>query len=165
MRQPGEKTSLALASNPCTRSDVCHNILMTETIDDYPIRTHDKLRFADTDRQGHINNAVYSTFYETGRTETFEQIRNATRNDGCEFVIAQVTIQYRQEVHWPGTVEVGTRIKRVGNSSLVLEQALFNNGNLCSTGESVCVQINTASRKSQPFNEESRSYFENLIEG
>ena len=131
---------------------------------DYPIRTYDKLRFADTDKQGHINNAVYSTFFETGRTETFQQAHEATADRDCEFVVAKVTIQYLKEMHWPGNVEVGTRIQQVGNSSLVLEQAIFQNGNLCSTNESVCVQINTASRKSQAFDEPMRSYFESLTE-
>lgn len=137
---------------------------MTESLDDFPIHTYDKLRFADTDKQGHINNAVYSTFYETGRSETFEQARKGGDTTGCEFVIAQVTIQYLEEMHWPGTVEVGSRIKRIGNSSLVLEQAVFQNGKLCSKGESVCVQINTASRKSQPFDDTTRAYFESLIQ-
>ena len=33
----------------------------------HPLRTFDKLRYADTDRQGHINNAVFATFLDTGR--------------------------------------------------------------------------------------------------
>ena len=135
---------------------------MSERIMDYPIRTYDKLRFSDTDKQGHINNAIYSTFYETGRTEIFEQAHKATSKEDCEFVIAQVTIQYLKEIHWPGTVEVGTRIQRVGNSSLVLEQAVFHDGNLCSISESTCVQINTETRKSQPFDDATRNYFESL---
>jgi acyl-CoA thioester hydrolase len=34
---------------------------------DFPFLTFDKIRYADTDRQGHVNNAVYATFLETGR--------------------------------------------------------------------------------------------------
>ena len=33
------------------------------------LRTHEKLRYADTDRQGHVNNAVFATMLETGRVE------------------------------------------------------------------------------------------------
>ena len=135
---------------------------MNETIQDYAIQTYDKLRFADTDKQGHINNAVYATFLETGRTAAFKQAHEAADNHDCEFVIAKVTIEYRQEVHWPGTVEVGTSIQKVGNSSVVLEQALFHNGELSAICESVCVQINTATRKSQPFDDSMRSHFESM---
>lgn len=151
-----------LLSNPRSKSAVCNNNFMNETIQDYAIHTYDKLRFSDTDKQGHINNAVYSTFYETGRSETFNQAHKVANDPDCEFVIAQVTIRYLKEVHWPGVVEVGTRLQRIGNSSLVLEQALFHDGELCSSSESVCVQINTASRKSQPFNDTMRSHFESL---
>jgi acyl-CoA thioester hydrolase len=28
---------------------------------DYPLRTYEKLRYADTDRQGHVNNAIFAT--------------------------------------------------------------------------------------------------------
>ncbi len=38
-------------------------------IGDFPVVTTDKLRYCDTDRQGHVNNAVFLTFLETGRVE------------------------------------------------------------------------------------------------
>lgn len=37
------------------------------TLAAYPLHSRDKLRYGDTDRQGHINNAVFATFFETGR--------------------------------------------------------------------------------------------------
>ena len=36
-------------------------------LEDFPSRTYDKVRYADTDRQGHVNNAAFATFCETGR--------------------------------------------------------------------------------------------------
>lgn len=36
---------------------------------DFSLLTTDKIRYSDTDRQGHVNNAVFSTFLETGRAE------------------------------------------------------------------------------------------------
>src|ERR1700722_2154599 len=41
----------------------------TPTLSDFALHTYDKLRYADTDRQGHVNNAVFSTALETGRAE------------------------------------------------------------------------------------------------
>jgi hypothetical protein len=38
---------------------------------DYAFQAYDKLRYGDTDRQGHINNAVFTTLLETGRVEFF----------------------------------------------------------------------------------------------
>ena len=36
---------------------------------DFPIHSTDKIRFRDTDQLGHVNNAVFSTYFETGRAE------------------------------------------------------------------------------------------------
>ena len=41
----------------------------TPSLSDYPLQSTDKLRYGDTDRQGHINNAVFATYLETGRVE------------------------------------------------------------------------------------------------
>lgn len=136
---------------------------MSDTIDDFPIRTHDKLRYSDTDKQGHVNNAVYATFFETGRVEFIRRAEDASADDNGEFVIAQLTVRFLQETHWPGTVEVGSRVQKIGTSSLVVEQALFNEGRLCATAESVIVQINTATRKSQPFDTGMREFYETLL--
>jgi acyl-CoA thioester hydrolase len=31
-------------------------------LEDFPFQTFDKVRYADTDRQGHVNNAAFATF-------------------------------------------------------------------------------------------------------
>jgi acyl-CoA thioester hydrolase len=41
----------------------------TPTLAQFPLHAYDKLRYADTDRQGHVNNAVFATALETGRVE------------------------------------------------------------------------------------------------
>ena len=38
-------------------------------LSDFPFHTREKLRYGDTDRQGHVNNAVFATFFETGRVD------------------------------------------------------------------------------------------------
>ena len=43
----------------------------TRPLDAYPSRTSADIRYADMDRQGHVNNAVYSTFLESGRVNLF----------------------------------------------------------------------------------------------
>lgn len=32
----------------------------TMTLADFPLQTFDKVRYADTDRQGHVNNAAFA---------------------------------------------------------------------------------------------------------
>lgn len=129
---------------------------------DFPLTTTDKLRYSDTDRQGHINNAVFATFFETGRVEIISQIDRHSEVSDREFVLARITIDYLQEVHWPGTVTIGSRISRVGTSSLTVEQVIFVDETVCARAESVMVQIRTSTRRSEPFDDATREFFDTL---
>jgi len=122
-------------------------------LDDYPLRSHDKLRYGDTDRQGHINNAVFSTFLETGRVEMIYDGKRSLADEGCSFVIARLELDFVTEMLWPGRVDIGSGVIAIGRSSLRMEQALFQEGRLVAVGETVMVQVNDVSRRSQGFSE------------
>ncbi|ORE98138.1 thioesterase family protein [Aurantimonas sp. 22II-16-19i] len=126
------------------------------SLEDFPARTTDKLRYGDTDRQGHVNNAVYSTFFETGRVEMLHA-GDVPPPEGKAFVIARVTIDFRREVNWPGEVEIGTGVAAIGNSSIRLRQALFQNGRICASAESVIVLMDETTRRSTPLPEGMRA--------
>ena len=119
----------------------------------YPLRTHDKLRYADTDRQGHVNNAVFATLLETGRVELLCAADGPLHEAGCSFVIASLQLDFLGELTWPGQVEIGTRVASVGRSSVTLEQGLFQDGRCAATARTVIVQVNDATRRSQPLGE------------
>lgn len=81
----------------------------------YPRVTFDKVRYADTDRQGHVNNAVFSTYLETGRVELLYDPEGPMSEEGIEFVIVTLKVHVEDEIHWPGRVEIGTRVAQVGD--------------------------------------------------
>jgi acyl-CoA thioester hydrolase len=122
-------------------------------LQDFPLRTYDKLRYGDTDRQGHVNNAVFATLLETGRVEMAYEDRKPLMDPGCSFVIARLELDYLGEILWPGRVDIGTRVKSVGRSSLRMEQALFQDGRLVAWAESVIVQVSDRTRKAQALSE------------
>ena len=122
-------------------------------LDDYPLRSQDKLRYGDTDRQGHINNAVFSTFLETGRVEMIYDGKTSLADEGCSFVIARLELDFVTEMLWPGRVDIGSGVIAIGRSSLRMEQALFQEGRLVAVGETVMVQVNDVTRRSQGFSE------------
>jgi acyl-CoA thioester hydrolase len=114
----------------------------------YKIWTYDKLRYGDTDRQGHVNNAVYSTFFETGRVAFLYDKDLALAAPGCEFVVARLAIDFHAELFFPGIVDIGTRVLRIGRSSFTMGQGVFM-GDLCAaTAEIVAVQMNVETRRS-----------------
>jgi acyl-CoA thioester hydrolase len=126
------------------------------TLEQFPARAYDKLRFADTDRQGHVNNAVFSTLIETGRVELIYDPQAPLAAPGTSFVIASLNLQLRAEIHWPGIVDIGTAVARVGNSSMQLYQGLFQNGVCCATAETVIVCVDDSTQKSTPLPDSAR---------
>jgi hypothetical protein len=81
------------------------------TLDDFPMRTTDLIRYGDTDRQGHVNNAVFATFFETGRVAFLFDRNSSILPERTMLVIARLVIDFRSELNWPGKVEIGTRVE------------------------------------------------------
>jgi len=137
-------------------------VIAQPTLDSFPARAHDKLRYGDTDRQGHVNNAVFATFFETGRVEMILDAEAPLLGPGQSFVLARIEIDLVAEILWPGTVEIGSAIGRIGRSSIGIEQALFQNGRLCARATSVVVLVDDATRRSTPFSVEAIARLEAL---
>lgn len=125
----------------------------------FPLKAYDKLRYADTDRQGHVNNAVFATFLETGRVEMLYQNEGYLIGNGNSYVIASLQLDLLAEIRWPGTVEIGTTVTKVGNSSMKLYQQLFQNGAVVAKASSVLVQLNKLG-KSEPLSDAAKSILE-----
>ena len=130
------------------------------SIDAFPLKSSDKLRYGDTDRQGHVNNAVFATFMETGRVDLL--YREALAEEGAAFVIARLELDFLSEINWPGEVEIGTAIGQVGRSSFRLFQKVFQNGVPVAQAVTVIVQMNEATRKSHPLSDKARRRLEEL---
>lgn len=129
------------------------------TIADFPFQTFDKVRYADTDRQGHVNNAAFSTFLETGRVEfLYDDPQNPLAADNASFVIVSLNLKFVSEVNWPGRIDIGTAVTKVGNSSISLYQGLFQDGRCVATAETVIVQIDEHSRKSRPLSDQAKAF-------
>ena len=128
---------------------------VSRTLSDYSIKSYEKLRYSDTDRQGHINNAVFSTMFETGRTEFLLDPEWCLLESGCSFVIARLQVDYLGEITWPGRVDVGTRILSIGTSSMILEQGLFQAERFVAIAQTVIVQMNEATRRSHPLSDQA----------
>jgi len=118
------------------------------SLNNYPFKTHDKIRYRDTDRQGHVNNSIFSTFIETGRIELLYNPKNGFLNDST-YVIARLEMDFIDEIKWPGNIDIGTAVIHVGNSSMRLAQGLYQNGKLVATAESVIVQVDDLTKKSK----------------
>ena len=123
----------------------------------WPHRWTERLRYGDTDRQGHVNNAVYATLFESSRVAFLFDPEAPVAPAGAQFVLARIAIDFRREMLWPGTVEIAAAVTRIGRSSVALRQALWREGVLSAEAESVVVLMDDATRAAVPLPEETRA--------
>ena len=133
--------------------------------EDFTVWTADRLRYCDTDRQGHINNAVFATFCESGRTALLFEEGAPIAAPGYAGGIARLVLDFRSELNWPGTVDIGTAVASLGNSSIVLKQGMFKDGVCAADAETVIVLMDESTRRAAPLPQEVRAKLEKLRGG
>ena len=87
-----------------------------------------EVRWGDMDAVGHVNNATFLTYFESGRTfygRELDRIDPTLKSGG---VVAEATCVYIQQLRFPATIDVCTRVSRIGNTSYDFTAALFYKG-------------------------------------
>lgn len=128
----------------------------------FPVLTTEKTRFGDTDAFGHINNAVTSTFLESGRSELLRHGGVVAEATGCRFVLVRSEIDFRDELHWPGDVIVGSVVAKIGRTSLTFDQAIFQHGICRVVSRSTLVHAHAEHKASAELTPEARAHFAQL---
>ncbi len=124
--------------------------------------TQINLRYGDTDRQGHINNAVYCTLLESGRVSFLFDGQKPVAGPDRSYVIAKLSLDYLNEMHFPGIAEIGSRIIKIGRTSFTVAQAIFFEEKCCSTAESIIVQLDEKTSTPSPITEALRARLESI---
>ncbi len=112
--------------------------------------TAHRLRFNDTDRLGHVNNAVFAVMLEQGRTEFAVESGLPIEANGMALVIVRLELEFLREMAWPGTVTIETEVARLGNRSFTLQQRLVSDSELCARAVTVLVVMDRAARRAVP---------------
>jgi len=110
----------------------------------------DILRFADLDRNGHLNNVKFFEFCQESRVSLFRAVGAHDGEDGRAWMIAALSITFLGQVHAPGNIETGTMVLKFGNSSLQLGQGVFNSGRCVATAEMTMVRVDQETSKPYP---------------
>ena len=105
-------------------------------------------RFSDQARMGHVNNVSFAAYVEAARTMLIGALLDKFDHPGLDFILARVTIDYRRELHYPGSVDVGGRLIRLGTKSLTSGYGVFSGDTCVATSESVNVFYDMNSRQS-----------------
>lgn len=133
----------------------------------FPHWTTEKIRFADLDTLGHLNNCAFAVYCESGRVEFLEDLHANALRGGAEinWVIVNLAIDFRAQGHYPGTCDIGTRVVRVGGKSVTLGQALFVGDTCIATATSVVVLSDLRAGKAVDLPEALRTRLGELTDG
>ncbi len=123
-------------------------------LDNYPYRLMDNVRFADLDPNQHVNNAVYATYFETGRVTLVKDRSFGLMPEGLAWMLVRLDIHFRAELRRPGSIELGLGVARLGRTSATFEQVVFSEGRCVASAQSVTVLIDERTRKPTPLTDE-----------
>jgi len=106
----------------------------------YPVSLVTQTRFQDIDPNRHLNNVAFATMFENARVRFNRSLRPwAERPRNERSMVAAVTINYLREGQYPDDVEVSSGVSKIGSSSYVIAQAMFQNGQCIATCDSIIV--------------------------
>ncbi|UWU79871.1 acyl-CoA thioesterase [Bradyrhizobium huanghuaihaiense] len=126
----------------------------TPRLEDFPYRLSDNVRFGDLDPNQHVNNAVYATYFETGRVTLMKSPQYGLTPPGLAWIMVRLDIHFRAELHWPGTIELGLGVTKLGRTSVTFEQVVFSEGRCVASAQAIAVMIDEASRRPTPLTDE-----------
>ena len=125
---------------------------------EYSFKLPIRVRFRDTDMMGHVNNAVYLTYFEAGRIEYWITLTGNPALEDLPFILARTEIDFLAEARAAEELTLGVRAGRLGNKSFDLEYLLVRDadGKPVARGRSVQVMFDYESKQAQPLDDEAR---------
>ena len=110
-------------------------------------------RWSDNDMYGHLNNAVYYELFDSAINAWLITGGVADSMEGPELgVVAESGCRFFAELAYPGGLDVGVRVERLGRSSITYALGLFaaDRDEIAALGHWVHVYIDRHSRAAVP---------------
>ena len=107
-------------------------------------------RWHDNDVYGHVNNVTYYSFFDSAVNSYLIERGGLDIHDGevVGFVVSS-SCDYFASIAYPGLIEVGLRVGKLGNSSVQYELAVFKTDEYeaCAAGRFVHVFVDRSSNR------------------
>jgi acyl-CoA thioester hydrolase len=106
----------------------------------YPI----EIRFADIDTMGHVNNAVYLSYFELARMKFFRDVVGSNWNwKKHGIILARNEVDYQKPIFLTDKIKIGVGTESIGNKSFTLvydvQKEVEGSWVSCAKGKSVSV--------------------------
>jgi acyl-CoA thioester hydrolase len=135
----------------------------------FPVRTDLVVRFADVDVMGHVNNAVYLSYFEQARVAFFKKIdkldlRYMDAKSAFGFIVAEIGVKFLAPTFVDQTLTVGIRVAEIRNKAFRFEYEIRDKKTkiVVATGFSVQVSYNYRTHKTFPLPESLKRKMQSL---
>jgi acyl-CoA thioester hydrolase len=137
-----------------------------QELSEFPVVVRLPVQWGDQDAFGHVNNTVYFRWFESARIAYLERLNLADKNSAEQLgpILAAIGCNYRRQLRYPDTVYVGTRITRVGRTSLTAEHKIWSDAQqaIVADGQSTLVVFDYSVNQPHAVPERVRSQIESL---
>jgi acyl-CoA thioester hydrolase len=127
----------------------------------FPVVISLPVQWGEQDMFGHVNNTVFFRWFESARIAYLDRIGLSRLMAGENLgpILASITCNYRRQLTFPDTVEIGSRITRIGRTSMTMVHALHSRAQaaLVADGESTIVAFDYQAQRPVPVPEEIRA--------
>ena len=111
-----------------------------------------RVRYVETDMQGHVFFGHYFTYFDVGLIEYLKAVGykyNDFLIEGMDFFYVEAQCQYKGRAFFEETLHVHTRVRDVGNSSFTFEFSVYEEatGRPIATGRIVAVAVDKETGK------------------
>lgn len=133
--------------------------------DDYRTFQQHSTRWWDNDAYGHVNNAVYYSFFDSAVNQLLIQggVLNIATSPFIGLVV-ETCCRYHAPIAFPNVIHTGLRVSKIGTSSVQYDIGLFGDGEdrASADGWFVHVYVERTTNKPHPIPQDTRELLQTL---
>lgn len=120
-----------------------------------------EVTWRDLDAIGHVNNAVYLSYFEWARTKYWFELTGGSTATDLGFIVARVECDFRLELGLSEMIEIGVRVGQMRNTSLdFVYEIRKGTGAIAATGKVVVVLMDWKTKSKLQVTPELRARIE-----
>lgn len=131
----------------------------TDSLAEYPFVITQLVGFRDLDGLGHVNHAVYLTYFEAARLAYYASLTGHIGLDQLDVILVEASATYYAPASFGDQLKIGARISRMGTKSFDMEYLIVRvqDGRRIAAGRSAQVMYDYAAGRSFPITDAFRA--------
>jgi len=126
------------------------------------------VQWGDQDAFGHVNNVIYFRWFESARIDLLNACpSNVTMaGEGLGPILASIQCDYKKQLRFPDVISIGSRVTRIGRSSVDLGHSIISHqqGQVIAEGRCVIVVFDYTNQRVTRIPDDLRAAFEHSMQ-